>query len=190
MKSLKLFTTCLLLAFTFSCSDDDSEEIDNAQQSIENFVPTEVLDELENLGFIFREGIDTLNVNGEFSHTPNILSSTSLISDPFGSGDLFADLTYSISSIDDETRTFAFEGNQGEDIKSVNTFITGNGNEFNAFIQADITLGEIRGPSILAISGIITPEGITNAQSAFVTIETPNQGRLFEDGDGLAERID
>ena len=205
MKSLKLLATFLLLIFTCSCSDDDgdspTETLEEIQQQIQNFVSQDILDTLDELGFVFREGTDTPNISGSFSFSPHILIGDN-IDDNFDIGDQFENTNYSISNINN--RTFNVEvtnGNTPLESTIINTFFTANGNEFNAYIQQENIVGQsISVVTIRAISGIISSEGIIDAQNAVFTLSStmpgndgrldPGQGRLLEDSDGLAGRID
>ena len=205
MKTLKLLAVLFLLISISSCGDDDDDgETEDIQQLVEKFASPEVLQTLEDLGFVFRQSTDIPNdVIGTFVFNPNILSTTSIEDDGFDIGTEFPPLMISFSDIDNENRTFVFEASQGGiTFNLISTFLTGDDSGFNAYAQVEFTNNNSETAIfILAFSGVITPEGITSGQNVFALLSAsdegpgsnfiaPGEGRLFIDSDGLVERVD
>ncbi len=65
MKTVKFLLLSILLITTFSCSKNDdspSEQEEDVQLLVENFVTPELIATLQQLGFTFRDGIEQPNI--------------------------------------------------------------------------------------------------------------------------------
>ncbi|WP_033960605.1 hypothetical protein [Psychroserpens jangbogonensis] len=205
MKHLKFIFLSLLIISTISCSkDDDSSEDDedDIQQLVENFVTPDLIATLVELGYTFRDGNDTPNISGNFLYTPHAFKSSNIPGDLFEIGYLFSDNTYEFSNLNPENRTFTFSNtnNAGSDFGDVtDTFYSGNGNEFSAYIKLSTTIDDNTAIILYAISGIITEDGISEAEDAVIMLDNMGnpsgyyiengKGRLSIDDDGSAMRI-
>lgn len=203
MKSLKLLISIAFICLTlFACSkDDDSNdqnEDENIQQLVENFLTTDTKNSLAQLGFIFRDGDDQPDISGEFLYQIMTLSASN-VPDDYPIGTTFFPTTVEFSNLNPQNRTFSFSGNDTESTfgNPTATFYSGIGNNFSAYVKHYAYEGDSTILVLDAFSGTITPEGIINAQVASLMIDNGgnsvdyienNEGRLFVDEDGTAER--
>ena len=202
MKPQKFLIALAFISLTlFSCSkDDDSndQEEETIQQQVENFLTTDTKNSLAQLGFIFRDGDDQPDISGEFLYQILKLDGTN-IPDDYATGTTFYPTTVNFSDLNPQNKTFSFSGNDTESTfgDATATFYSGIGNNFSAYVKHHAYIEDSSVILLQAFSGTITPEGITNAQMATIMVDNNgnsvdyienNQGRLFIDEDGTAER--
>jgi len=196
------YVVLVLLIFCFACSDDDAqEEVISIEQQVENFVTPRLIESLETLGFVFRDGEDTPNIEGHFLSSPVVLVGTNIPDDSSEIGDTFVDISFNFLAQSNGERTVDVEVFSGDnDIEiPTETFFSGRGDEFSVYMRSDVVFEGIDVSFIRAVSGIITQEGIRDMQQAILILEKSDdpdnvlidvgEGRLFMDVDGLGERI-
>lgn len=203
MKHLKFIALSVVLMSTFSCSkDDDSnpQETEDIRQLVENFVTPDLIATLQQLGYTFRDGDEQPDINGTFFYSNHVLTATNIEDDsPIGTA--FATSTFTFSNLNPESRTFGFVGTDGSGSSFGNvtdTFYSGTGTNFSAYVKFTVTSDDETVIVLLAISGTVTENGIENAEDAIIMLDNngnPNdtfidngKGRLFVDEDGTAVR--
>lgn len=201
MNRLKFLVFALIL-ITLSCSsDDDNPQTEDIQQLVENFVTPELIQSLTDLGFTFRDGLEHPDISGDFLYTPVEMVSTNIVGDEDLVGQIFNDISFDISNLNPQARTFNVVVTEGFNTTAapLNTFYSGEGNAFSAYIKIPLMADEDTTLIVLyAISGIITDEGVSNAELAIIMLDDNGdptdsfiengEGRRFIDGDGLAEK--
>tara|TARA_R110000868_G_scaffold189493_1_gene432484 strand:- start:458 stop:1129 length:672 start_codon:yes stop_codon:yes gene_type:complete len=203
MKNLKItsFYLCSLLVFSACKKDKETEEIaefDGSIRAIEEFFSADLVQALEEFGFIINEGSSPPNIEGAYFLSPFEIAGSTVEGDEIG--DLFSDYTASIKNQDNENLTVDFSGDGGGQIDNgFGSFISGNGNNFNLFLKLTSKVGNYSADTAYAISGNITNEGIENVQVAILMLDDKgdiegvyienNTGRLFKDSDNFSERI-
>ena len=205
MKSLKIFCLSLVFLTSFSCDKDDDSapglgENEDIQQLVENFVTPHLIATLRQLGFTFRDGNEQPDISGSFAFDVHKLKATN-IEDDFTVGTNFFTTTLTFSNLNPGNRTFAFsgtEGNTGSYNGVTDTFYSGTGNNFSAYVKFTVTNGDAIAIALLAVSGTVTENGIENAEDAIIMLDNKGNpddifiengtGRLFVDEDGTASR--
>lgn len=200
MKLLRIAFIMSLSVFALSCSTDDDSQI---PEEIENFIPPETIQILNELGFNLRNGSDVPDITGTFISDPNILENSNISNDIFPIGHQFGNRQYTFSNIQ-SNGTFSVsvaQDNSNEEILNpTNTLLVGNGNEFTALFQIESRNGDDSVQILCAVSGIISEAGIQEGQILLFVLEqlsgepgrnfiSPSQGRVVMDGDNLMERL-
>ena len=202
MKHLKIIMIAVIISsFTFSCSNDDSNESEeDIQQLVKNFVTPNLIASLQQLGYNFNDGNDQPDISGTFYYSKHRLVASNVENDS-PAGTEFTTSTFTFSNLNPTKRTFSFTGTDGlgssfGDV--TDTFYSGTGNDFSAYVKYSVTTGGKTAIILLAVSGTITENGIKNAQDAVLMLDNkgnpggtyiPNgKGRLFADEDGTAVR--
>ncbi len=196
MKTLKNLSLLLLLSvFTFSCSDDDdgdSSAFDGSQQAIEEFFSPELVDALEDLGFILNQGSNPPNIEGVYLASPFVLINSTVPGQtvPYTS----LDMLITFENQDNSSLTIDYHYDQIIATGSgYGSFVTGNNNKFAVYLKTVITFENNSADSAVAISGTITDSGIENLQMAGLMLDNKgnpsgffnenNTGQLFYDSD-------
>ncbi|MEZ4856165.1 MAG: hypothetical protein R2812_06800 [Gelidibacter sp.] len=202
MKHLKFIMIAIFIATTASCSKDDSDkQPKDINQLVENFVTPSLKTSLEQLGFNFNDGVDQPDISGTFFYSTHVLQATNIEDDdPIGTE--FVTSTFTFSNLNPENRTFSFSGMDGGGASfgnATDTFYSGTGNKFSAYVKFTVTSDGETAIALLAISGTISESGILDAQDAILMLDNMGnptnsfiengKGRLFIDGDGTAERL-
>lgn len=201
MRHFKIITLAFIFASFISCSsDDDQVAEEDIQQAVRNFVTPKLMSSLKEFGYKFNDGNDQPDISGTFYFSKHILLASNIENDnPIGSE--FQTSTLTFSNLNPEKRTFSFsgiEGSTGSYGDATDTFYSGTGNDFSAYVKFTATTEGEKAIVLLAVSGTITEKGIENAQDAVLMLDNKGnpsgkyiangQGRLFADEDGLAER--
>jgi len=186
------------LTTAFSCSKDDDSGEQDIHQLVENFVSPELIASLNQLDYNFMDGNDQPDISGTFRFSKNILKATNIDPD-YEIGTEFLAQTFTFSNLDPESRTFDFSGVDDYGFtygNATDSFYSGNGNNFSAYVKIVATMGDVELDLLFAISGTIAEGGIVNAESALLMLNNKGysgyisngQGRLFMDEDGTAAR--
>src|SRR5690606_26989330 len=136
MKHLKLIVIAILLLTTFSCNkdDDSGQEEENIRELVENFVTADLISNLQQLVYTFRDGNEQPDISGTFHYSTHILKASNIEDDsPVGSA--FATSTFTFSNLNPENRSFDFVGidSTGSNFGNVtDTFYSGTGSNFSA----------------------------------------------------------
>jgi hypothetical protein len=202
MKALKFLFVLLALTLSFtSCSKDDDgddSEFDGSIDAIENFYTPELLDALNDLGFVINTGNNPPIMDGTYLTNPNLLENSNIPNDNIGS--TYVDLQLKFFNQNNQNLTLEFEGLENTTvIESVQSFISGSGDDFSVFLKVESTRGGHTCIVAYAFTGTLTEEGLINYQNALVMLDDKgdplndlienNTGRLFIDGDGLCTDI-
>lgn len=197
----KYFSFILLFSFLFfGCSKDDdggSNSFDGSINSISNFVGSDILDTMIDLGMNINSGDNPPNIVGEYLSSPNVLENSNVPSD--WPGRVFSDYQSEFSNqqgLQIDFSGFHPTGNQIDE--GYGSFISGDGNLFSVFLITETEIRDSKADTVIVYSGEISPDGIYSYQRAIFmkdnhgnsTVFLENgQGRILVDEDGLAERI-
>jgi len=170
-------------------------------QEIHDIIADDILEELKDLGIEINGGDNPPNVEGTYMLSPLILVKSNF-DDDRSPGYKVADLELTFSKQNNSKLTIVTDyvqrqpnGQIVEDGIGLGSFITGDGNKFSVFIEMRGTYNGEAWKSVQIYSGEITSSGIKNCHWAVMaTVANPytmnrGEGRLYEDSDGLAERI-
>ncbi|WP_040247774.1 hypothetical protein [Psychroserpens mesophilus] len=210
---MKKYFILLVLTFAlFNCSsDDDSTTViqEGTLADLKNWANPEIIEAIENQGFIIHEGINPPNIEGSYQISPRVLEATN-VSNDFPIGTTFFRINLMFGEQNNNSLTVNFVGeelNQSGDVHNTqsvenfleNSYITGSGNSFTVFFKVTEVNGNGNEARILyAFSGNITEDGIANIQNALFMLNNfgqdgifiaNNTGRIFRDSDELAEHL-
>lgn len=197
MKKYFSIITVFILLFAACSKDDDggNTDFDGSMQDIKEFVGSELLDTIVDMGMVINPGNKPPNIEGKYLMSPTILENSNVPSDYPGM--IFNDLLLEFSRQNGLEIEFT-----GEQVSSSSvgkgSFISGSGKDFSVFLNA-ITVREGQPnemEQIFVFSGTVATEGIHDLQLAFFMVENNGnsgvidngQGRIFMDGDGFSER--
>ncbi|MFK7782280.1 hypothetical protein [Psychroserpens sp.] len=202
MKTLKSVFICILIISVYACSkEDDNSQQQEGSELIDNFLDADIINALNTLGFNFRTGSETPNIAGDFKFDPLLLISNTTNITYENEVNYINGSIYKISNLNAENRKFNFQitdlvGNPSFTLTS-DTFYYGEGNSFCAFVKL-LPYEQSEEPYLLlAISGVVSEDGIINAEQAYVNLtdreefgfeSLRGQGQLARDDDNLAER--
>ena len=185
----------------FSCSSDDdsgSREFDGSIQSLEEFYNPELVAALEELGFKINQGNTPPNVEGSYFSSPFILQESNIPEDT--PNHVFSDYTSTFSNQDVNSLTVDFIGNNRDQIdEGDGSLISGENKSFSVYLKNNTQIGSsIMVSTAIAISGIMTDEGIEDFQYAILMLDDKgdpdevyienNTGRLIHDSDGFSPK--
>jgi hypothetical protein len=172
-------------------------------QDILNILPQATIDSLQNLGLRIHEGFDPPNMAGIYLVTPYTLTVQFSPEDPYPIGKVISDYKYRFYDLQEDSLTvkFDFKSLAGNDTGSgTGGFVSGEGNSFTIFSQVKSLSNGFNVTQVAIFTGELTPEGIKDFQYAFVltskdgdeanqSLIPENTGRVYIDGDSLAERV-
>jgi hypothetical protein len=192
LRKMAAIAACFAITTMFSgCKKDDPVnnlspvDKEGLTEDIRNAIPDEILNKAKDLGFKWNGGNTPPNIEGKYYATPVILVNSTNQNDNIGGK--FHDGTFIFSEQNNlklTVRTYVEEMDVGSDA-GVGSFIVGKGDKFSVFV---VLLNMYSQTSYFFISGKIEKGGIRDFH--FLLLNEDFQGRLFKDGDGLAERID
>lgn len=197
MKKYYSFILVLSLLFVGCSKDDDgqSDEFDGSIQAVTNFVGSDLLNVMLDLGLEINLGNNPPAIDGQFLLSPNILENSNIDSDLIGS--IFPDhLMKFYDQRGLELLYSAVGGNQSD--QGVGSLISGEGNKFSIYLTTESDILGFKASTMYVLSGKLTQEGFTEFQMAGfmkdnygnpggVFIEN-GKGRIFVDGDALVEK--
>ena len=217
MKSLSLnfrpFIILAALIFSISACETAEEPMPQGfSEEITRLIPDSTISAMRDLQMIINEGMEPPTLEGVYFASPLVITKSNVPNEIHGEGSRFADYRYYMrnQNIDDLTMELDSEGlsiNSGSVItRSIGkqAFISGNRNSFTAFIIQDSEMylesGDTARSRVLeVISGTLSADGIKNFQNAvwmlndygdeFNLFIPANTGRIFNDGDLMAQRI-
>jgi len=201
MKQLKSILTLLILATTLACnSDDDSpKEFDGSIESLEDFFNPDLVDALENLGFIINEGDTPPDITGSYFSSPFQIQASTVPGDNIGSN--FPDYTSIFSNQNNALLKIDFNGSGGQQTdEGFGSLIAGDNDRFSVYLKLTSQIsGSVETQTAYAISGRLTTDGIEDFQLAILMLDDNgdpdeiyienNAGRLFKDGNNFSEKI-
>ncbi|HZY39969.1 MAG TPA: hypothetical protein VFE53_25115 [Mucilaginibacter sp.] len=168
---------------------------------LNTIVTPAILDSLENHGLEINGGLTPALVNGIYLFSPNEVSYDS--SDGYYAGQIIDDYKYQFSEQNNDAFTINMKYKDitavGTNTGSANgaTIISGNGNSFTVYAQAQDTTQGVYSVIIQVISGQLASGGIKNMQLAYYEKSKgsdPNNLvvpvgtiRIFKDEDGFSQ---
>ncbi len=185
---------------------------DGLSQDIKKFVPDSTLNKLRAMGFPINEGKNPPSLEGIYLASPRNLVSTSVPDDSYQPGARFADQKLKVYAQNNQALTASldfkeFSTQNGQLLgKSLGkgAFLAGNDASFTLFIQSEGYLlsnnnqDTSRYTFLDVYSGVVTTKGIQKFNNALLMLDDHgdpydelipiNTGRLFKDGDELAEK--
>lgn len=194
-KSIILGAIACVMMLTFSCKKDNG-----LSKNINNIISQKIIDDLQKRGM-------TINKGSTPPTLPAIVlaSSFTLVS-PYGAADgwsvgkVIADYKYRFSGQTGDQVKLDYKNSGSDYATGMASFLSGSGNKFSLFAQVTGTSSEINYKSVKIISGEVTADGIKDFHEALVLTEKEGDesnsilmpvgaGRIWKDGDGLAETI-
>ncbi len=164
--------------------------------AIENFYSVELVESLQELGFLLNTGDTPPNINGTYFISPFVLEASTVPTDTVGN--IFVDQTLTFSNQNNEALTIDFQIEGGDQITVGNgSFITGNDNNFSVFLISQSRTGEsVLVDTAVSLTGQIDSLGIRNLRWAGLMLDDKgdpddlyipnNSGRLIYDSDKLS----
>ena len=173
---------------------------DGLTEDVHNIIPDDVLEKLNELGIEINGGNNPPNIEGTYFISPLVITKTNFGENLNAQGRMNMNLSFSKQNSTDLTVVVDYTKNyldQGVSLSGtgLGSFITGEGNKFSVFYEAD---GTSRGgyyKTVEVISGEISETGIRNWQRAYIMVVANSStiaegnGRLNEDSDGFSERL-
>jgi len=196
-KYLSLFFLSMIL-FTSCSADDDgySGDFDGTMASISDFVGSDLLTVMTDLGLVLYPGENPPVIEGDYLVSPTVLENSTIETDSIGR--LFPD--HSMTFYDQKNLRLKFSARGGiQNDTGAGAFISGSGNTISVFLVIRSEVNGLPVDGIYVISGRLEEEGIYDFQNAaFMKDNHGNpggvfmengEGRIFADGDGLVERL-
>ena len=207
MKTIKQFLPSIfILMLLISCELVDTEEdvyddenpieFNGSIESIEDFFNPNIVNSLQELGFIIHPGnTPPTIIDGTYLASPFILQNTSVPGDNIGS--TFEDYIIDFFNQDSNALTIDFTSENGIQTSSgYGSYISGSGNQFSIFLKTNTTAQGETAQFAYAISGRVVENGIANFQLANLMLDDNgdpggfwienNTGRLLHDSDGFS----
>lgn len=197
-----LFVLTLFLGgLLFSCSDDENDNLldeNGFTRKINEFIPQDILNELETLGFNLYPGANPPAINGTFVSSPHVLYASNSSSDDIGK--TYTDKTFKFANQNNDNLTVTVTITQGSNIGTgIGGYLVGDNNKFTVFVEINFEDKE-EGEKYTAaqiITGEMTDAGIKGLMSAFVMLDDngdPTDSlapvgriRIIKDNDNLGE---
>lgn len=206
MRTAKILFVSAVAALSFyACSSDDEtvyypsvQQFNGSQESIEDYLNPELLATMQGLGLNVNLGNTPPNVTGQFLDSPNVLEATNIENNTPGT--IYADTYFTIGNFNALTNSidisYTTPGNTETSV-GVGAVVSGSGNRFTIFAKHQVTHDVGTADSVMIISGELTSEGIVDFQFATFMLDNHglptfianNKGRLFHDGDNLAQKL-
>ena len=199
MKNLKTISLVLLAIVITACSkdDEDKKEFDGSVETIENFFSAEVLQTMEDFGFVVHEGNTPPNISGEYLLSQTKLEASNMPNDVIGR--IYTDIILKFSNQENENLSLDYEQIAGTaNSVGVQSFISGKDDNFSVFIKVNNTLEEHTSVIAVGYSGKLLDGGIENIQYTIIMLDDKgdpnnnlignNTGRLFIDSDGFSPK--
>ncbi|GHT66108.1 hypothetical protein AGMMS50239_27050 [Bacteroidia bacterium] len=167
-------------------------------EDVKDIVPSEILDNMTDLGLPIYGGNTPPNIAGTYKISPVILKGTNITNDyPIGSQ--FADTYITFSEQNNGNLTMKVNKIHSDRVsEGTGAFIVGKNNDFSVFVELTTTnTNGSKTKTVEVYSGTIAPEGIKNCVYSLFMIDNggaPNTianktGRVFWDTDKLSERV-
>lgn len=198
MKKIIFLLATFTLFLGCSSDDDSGNEFDGSLESIEDFFTPELVEALQDLGFIINEGGDPPNIEGTFFSEPFRLAASTVSGDFVGQA--FPDYTSMFSNQDNSSLTIDFNGSGGSQVdEGFGSLVSGEDDRFSVYLKVDIQINNSNvAETGYAISGRMTDDGIEDFQLAILMLDDNgdpdgvyienNTGRLIVDIDDFSPR--
>jgi len=192
MKKIIIYILPILLIA--SCCKDESAIIPG-----QNFIPDEILDEIEANGQPIYDGYDPPELKGTFfvSSLVKVESNFVDFASPYG----FADETLTFSDYNKNNLTLKVSYEQGSTKgEGLGSFISGEGEYFTVYVKIDVEENDGHTyVSTKVISGTLQENGIKDIAISFFMVDdngdpdddliANGQGRRFKDSNGFSDKI-
>jgi len=199
----KTFTiVTVLILIMIGCSSHEqlpstADAFDHSRRNLQNYATPELFTIMGNLGMRFNYGNSPPNIEGTFLASRLKLLASNIAGDIPNS--FFSDTNLKFENFDRTGSGIELSyatTNGSEFSRQNNGIISGNGNRFTIVAKQTITEDDLTAESIIAVSGKLTPNGITDFQFGLFMLDNHgstefignNQGRIFYDSDNLAQR--
>ncbi|WP_116124428.1 hypothetical protein [Lewinella sp. IMCC34183] len=198
--SLAIVAVFFLLVSCDPVTDRVALDGDGLTPEVRQIVPSEVLDRLVEVGMPIHGGANPPDVTGTFFLSPLILTSSSLLGDTLPLGTVIDGRYFDFKEQSDDLALSASFGTVPSGGRRADrSFIVGRGCRFTVFSEyLNVNAAGHPWSNLTVVSGCLTESGIEDAVFTNVLLEDrdqifgegwlPGQGRLFSDGDGVAER--
>ena len=190
----------LITGFLASCSKDDDKnapiKFDGSETAIREFVTPALVDSMRSLGMAINSGNTPPQIGGNYHIVP-ILQASNRPSDAIGSYFEEYDCHFRNQKNDNLTVDFSYEGPTEQGL-STESFISGSGNKFSAYLKANSTISGLTAQSVIVVSGEISEAGIMTYQMAVFMLDNGGnntifienrEGRIFNDSNNLGVRL-
>lgn len=193
---LSLVAGVLVLVFNGCKKEEDNSPL---SAKIEDIVSESLLNDLRARGLVINEGTTPPAVEGIYQVTPYRLLSPFGPKDSYAKGRIIDDYKYRFyDQLNDDVK-LDFKSTGSDRATGVASFLAGNGSKFSLFGEQTGTYSGVSYKIVSVISGEVTATGIGGFQIAVVVTEkgpdpgnvmlAVGQGRIWEDGNGLADKI-
>ncbi|HET8886862.1 MAG TPA: hypothetical protein VFM70_10975 [Salinimicrobium sp.] len=200
MKQIKLILAFVLVILTVvSCSkDEDSGSFNGSRNAIEDYVTSDLLETMENMGLHVNPGDNPPMVQGSYRIEPCKLIATSVPSDNEGS--VFNPVTFELTNLNLDDLSLTYAGSGGMQVDSgTGALISGEGDSVSIFLKLESEISGYSSETIFVLSGNYTEVGFLNFQMAVFMLDNngnpggvfieDGQGRIFIDDNGLVEKL-
>ncbi len=190
----------LVTGFLVGCSKDDDNngnvKFDGSETAIREFVTPALVDSMRSLGMSINSGNTPPMIGGNYHIVP-ILQASNRPADQVGMEFEEYDCHFRNQKNDQLTVEFSYEGASEQGV-STESFLSGSGNKFSAYLKSDATIQGLTAKSVLVISGEISEAGIVSYQMAIFMLENGGnsnifiengEGRIFKDSNNLGSRL-
>jgi len=199
-KALSIFTILLVMSPIFISCEKESDDSDNSENfefdgslaAIRDFYNSDVVSEMQSLGFEINTGDNPPFLEDCYLASPLELTDTSVPNDP-PVGTIYEDLNFCLSNQDTSLLTIDFNGTSANvSYDGDGSYISGSDNRFSIFLKITITAGDgTSAISAYAVSGHLENGNIVGFQSTLIMLddnEDPsnvfipeNSGQVFGD---------
>ncbi|MFC0604301.1 hypothetical protein [Winogradskyella pulchriflava] len=195
----KIIFVFFITALCFACSsdDDNSSEFDGSLESIEDFFNPELVQALQDLGFVLNIGNNPPDIEGTYLLSPFELQASNIPSDIIGTVISDYTATFTNQNSGDLRVDFLGEGGSQTDV-GTGSFVAGDGAQFTVLLKLTSQIGSVPVETAYAISGTMTENGIDDMQIGGLMLDDNgdpegvyienNQGRVFFDSDAFSPR--
>lgn len=204
-KFLTLFmSVSLILVFMFGCSEESNDptspiEDNGLTREINEMVPDSLLDVIDSLGMPIYKGGNPPTIEGSYLSTPFVLINSNRDGDVIGT--VYADYYMKFSNQNNKELTISMDYENGPEVgNGIGGFIVGDNGNFSVFSKLTVVVYSDTAYILNLISGKLQDDGIKDFHLALFMLDNlgnPNgyyinngDGRIFNDSDGLAEKID
>lgn len=193
MKKIILYILPILLVA--SCCKDESAIIPG-----QDFIPDEILDEIEANGQPIYDGYDPPKLEGTFFVSDLVKVESNFVdtANPYG----FADETITFSDYNEDKLTLKIDYKQGGSIgEGLGSFISGKGNNFTIYVRIDVEDLNNGHTHLLTkvVSGTLEENGIRDISISIFMVDDKGdphdrliengQGRRFKDSNNFSNKI-
>jgi hypothetical protein len=206
MKTKHIIISSFVIFFLISCSKDDGpDKFSGSEKDLTDLFNETTINSLNELGFTINEGASPPDLQGTYFVSEFILTDSNILEDEIGSR--FADQKYTFFNQNNNNNTIDFQGIETfaneilSTLDGTGSFISGEDNRFSIFliVENERTENGAKAFSALAISGLLTENGIINFEQAVVMLDDfgdpfnvyieNGEGRRFVDQDGISEIV-